>query len=83
MRRFASSQAIGGHYSKVHPGMSSVYTHKVKRRNERVQERKILAAAKERFYKKFGSNAMIDRTRIRKYKKEIRLSMASGGGISS
>ena len=45
--RFSRFEAIGGHMSKAHKGMSSVYQKKLQRRAEREPERKILEKTKE------------------------------------
>jgi hypothetical protein len=58
--------------SRVHPGMSDSYNKKIQRREEREQEREILRLAKEKFYSQFGSNAILDRVKIRRFKKDIK-----------
>mmetsp|Transcript_25880 Transcript_25880/g.25150 ORF Transcript_25880/g.25150 Transcript_25880/m.25150 type:complete len:105 (+) Transcript_25880:206-520(+) len=70
--KFARGQALGGHMSRVHPGGSDTYNKKLKRREERTQERKILKLAKEKFFKLYGKNKELDRVKIRRYKKEIK-----------
>ena len=46
-REFSSRHALGGHASKVHPGMSEKNAHKVRRRIERTKDRTIHAIAKD------------------------------------
>ena len=43
---FVDSRALGGHASKLHPGKSDAYNHKLKRREERKGQRMALALAK-------------------------------------
>jgi hypothetical protein len=45
---FSKSQALGGHCSKTHPGMSKVYEQKMIRRDSREHERELLSQAKKR-----------------------------------
>jgi hypothetical protein len=47
-RMFEKSQALGGHCSKAHPGMSKIYEQKMITRNEREHERDLLLEAKNR-----------------------------------
>ena len=47
---------MGGHVSKVHPGMQSGYTHKMEVYNARTEQRKNLALAKEWFTNTTGLN---------------------------
>ena len=53
---FDKSQALGGHKSKVHPGMSQSYIAKKMVRQRREIERKILAKAKEIYRETIGSS---------------------------
>ena len=58
--------------SRVHPGESSAYNKKIRRREEREYERWLLILAKKRFYNEFGNKSDLDRVKIRRYKKELR-----------
>ncbi len=46
--QFNSGWALGGHASRVHPGESAAYRNKIKRRDERQFERKLLSMAKDK-----------------------------------
>lgn len=74
---FSSGWALGGHASRVHPGESDSYRKKIKRREERVFERMLLAKAKERHAEFYGEEAPLNRVKIRKFKKEIKKEIAS------
>ncbi len=43
---FKTGQALGGHMSRVHPGMSTRYAYKLKRHEERRFDRELLRLAK-------------------------------------
>ena len=45
---FKSAQSLGGHISRKHPKTSDQYINKMKRRDERTFDRKLLELAKER-----------------------------------
>jgi hypothetical protein len=47
MKAFSSSQALGGHKSKAHPGQSDIYREKQLTRKLREPKREILKLAKE------------------------------------
>lgn len=59
--------------SRVHPGQSSAYNNKMKRREERQYDRYLLKLAKEKFHQTYGAKTAIDRVKIRRYKKEFKL----------
>ena len=67
---YAASQQLGGHISKAHPGVSSAYAQKIKRRDERKEERAFLAKAKE-ILAKSGYDAKKNRQLATKLKKEL------------
>ena len=69
---FDKSQALGGHKSKVHPGMSQSYLAKKMVRQRRELERKILARAKEIYLETFGSSVYY-RNRLNDIKMRLRL----------
>ena len=60
---------MGGHVSKVHPGMQSGYTHKMEVYNARTEQRKNLALAKEWFTNTTGLNPKNHRVIITNIKK--------------
>jgi hypothetical protein len=70
---FSSGWALGGHASRVHPGESAAYRKKIQRREERANERQLLALAKQRHMEVYGVDAPINRVKIRKFKRELRL----------
>jgi hypothetical protein len=70
--QFKSAQSLGGHVSRRHPGTSQNYNYKIQRRDERAFERKLLQLAKERHAQVYGKDAVIDRPKIRRFKKELR-----------
>ena len=75
---FAHGQALGGHMSRTHPKSSVAYNKKVKRRQEREQDRELLRLAKLKHANEYGETAPIDRVKIRRYKKELRKSVNRG-----
>ena len=75
---FSHGQALGGHMSRTHPGMSSAFNKKVERRKERAVDRELLRLAKEKHAKMFGEEKKLDRVKIRRFKKEFRKSVVRG-----
>jgi len=75
--KFQSGWALGGHASRVHPGESDAYKRKIQRREERTFDRELLALAKQRHTEVYGPNALINRVKIRKFKREIRNELKS------
>ena len=69
---FGTGQALGGHMSRVHPGMSNSYARKVQRRKEREPDRELLRLAKEMHAKNYPHARDLDRVKIRRYKKIFR-----------
>ena len=55
-RVFEKSVSLGGHLSKVHPGLSKSYSHKMEVRGKREEQRKYLLLAKEWFVENVGGN---------------------------
>lgn len=72
---FGTGQALGGHMSRVHPGESKSYQKKLQRRDERHFDRALLKYAKKMHEEHFGPNATLDRVKIRRYKKQIRIAI--------
>jgi len=64
--------------SRTHPGSSSAYNNKVLRRGEREVDRELLRLAKIKHTEEFGSEAPIDRVKIRRFKKELRKQVNRG-----
>ena len=58
--------------SRVHPGQSTSYARKLQRREERGFDRELLRLAKIRHTELCGSDAPLDRVKIRRFKKEIK-----------
>lgn len=70
---FETGQALGGHMSRVHPGQSISYARKLQRREERGFDRELLRLAKLRHNLACGVGAPLDRVKIRRFKKEIKI----------
>ena len=51
---FNHGQALGGHMSRTHPGMSQAFNKKVTRRKEREVDRELLRLAKLKHAEMFG-----------------------------
>ena len=63
-RKYPKAQALGGHMSKAHPHMSGQYQYKQQRRNERIDDRKLLKAAKKEYFKLYGAGPIIYRNKL-------------------
>ena len=74
---FETGQALGGHMSRCHPGQSDSYARKVQRRKEREPDRELLRLAKEMHARNYGTDAELDRVKIRRYKKLFRKMIAN------
>lgn len=75
---FHTGQALGGHMSRVHPGQSTSYANKLKRRDERVFDRELLRLAKIMHAQQVSPDAPLDRVKIRRFKKLIRSAVLAG-----
>ena len=64
--------------SRVHPGQSTSYANKLKRRDERVFDRELLKFAKMMHAEQTSPNAPLDRVKIRRFKKIIRMAILAG-----
>ena len=73
-----NAQSLGGHKSRKHPHSSDAYKKKMARRDERVQERQILELAKDQHRRLYGDFAELNRVKIRKFKKDIRMQIEIG-----
>ena len=69
---FTSGQALGGHMSRSHPGQSLIYQEKLKIRENRKDERDLFKQAKDAYYRKYGDDKELDRSKIRRIKEQIR-----------
>ena len=63
-RRFKASTSLGGHVSKKHPGSSAKYLKKTARRDERANEREVLARAKILFKETTGLDPKAHRAKV-------------------
>lgn len=73
---FPTSQALGGHKSKAHPGESPDYSVKQKRRIEREPERRLHREAKTEYYRLNPSEAgtgRYNRSRLQAIKDSLRI----------
>ena len=64
--------------SRVHPGKSNSYAHKVQRRQERTFDRELLRLAKIEHEKEFGKDAELNRVKIRKFKRNLKAKITKG-----
>ena len=69
---------MGGHISRKHPKSSEQYQIKMRRREERTFDRKLLELAKNEHVKQFGPDAELNRVKIRRFKKELRTKFEAG-----
>lgn len=65
--------------SRVHPGQSTSYAKKLQRRDERSFDRELLRLAKIMHLEEHkGREVPIDRVKIRRFKKQIRVAVNKG-----
>ena len=81
-RKYPKAQALGGHMSKAHPHKSDQYQYKQQRRNERVEERKVLAAAKIIYFEEFGAGPITYRNKLNQIKARLKEQWAGQAALS-
>jgi len=72
---FLTSQALGGHKSKAHPGLSPDYTSKQLRREERKADRELHRLAKAEYYRQYPqeeASGKYNRSRLTLIKDSLR-----------
>jgi hypothetical protein len=57
--------------SKMHKGMSESYKYKLRRRDEREQEREVLTEAKQEYFQEFGEGRVTYRSKLNAIKSKL------------